>query len=50
VLVERSGHGTVVLNADGSFTYTPAPNFNGTTASPTRRTTGAADSNVATVT
>jgi VCBS repeat-containing protein len=30
VLVTPASHGTVVLNADGAFTYTPALNFNGT--------------------
>jgi VCBS repeat-containing protein len=29
-LVTEPGHGTVELNADGSFTYTPVPDFNGT--------------------
>jgi len=27
--VTQGGHGAVVLNGDGSVTYTPAPNFNG---------------------
>ena len=30
VLVTDAAHGTLVLTADGSFTYTPAANFNGT--------------------
>ena len=30
VLVEAPDHGTVSLNADGSFTYTPVANFNAT--------------------
>ena len=29
VLVTGPAHGTLALNADGSFTYTPAANFNG---------------------
>ncbi len=32
-------HGAVTLNANGSFTYTPAVNFNGTDSSPTERAT-----------
>ena len=30
ILVSGPAHGTLVLNADGSFTYTPDSNFNGT--------------------
>ena len=29
-VVTPPAHGTVVINADGGFTYTPKPNFNGT--------------------
>ena len=29
VLVTGPAHGTLILNAAGSFTYTPAANFNG---------------------
>ena len=39
VLVSDPAHGTLALNADGSFTYTPAADYNGATASPTRPTT-----------
>ncbi|MEZ5721105.1 MAG: Ig-like domain-containing protein [Paracoccaceae bacterium] len=28
-------HGVLVLNANGSFSYTPTANFNGTDSSPT---------------
>ena len=38
------------LNADGSFTYTPNANFNGTDSFTYTVTDGTADSNVATVT
>ena len=40
----------VTLNADGSFTYTPAANFNGTDSFTYTASDGTADSNVATVT
>jgi VCBS repeat-containing protein len=30
VLTAPPSHGTLVLNADGSFVYTPAKNFTGT--------------------
>ena len=42
-------HGTVSLNADGSFTYTPAANYNGPDSFTYHATDGAADSNIATV-
>ena len=50
VLVSGPAHGTLTLNADGSFTYTPAANFNGTDSFTYKANDGAADSNVATVT
>ncbi len=43
-------NGTLTLNADGSFSYTPTPNFNGTDSFTYRAGDGAANSNVATVT
>src|SRR5207249_4100672 len=41
---------TLTLNADGSFTYTPAANFNGTDSFTYKANDGAADSVTATVT
>ena len=43
-------NGTVTLAADGSFTYTPAANFNGTDSFTYTASDGTAVSNVATVT
>ena len=40
----------MTLNADGSFTYTPNANFNGTDSFTYKANDGTADSNVATVT
>ena len=45
-----AAQGTVVLNGDGSFTFTPATNFNGAATFTYRATDGALSSNVATVT
>ena len=50
VVVTADGHGTLTLNANGSFTYTPDANFNGTDSFTYKANDGAADSNVATVT
>src|SRR6185436_12866659 len=50
VLVSDVSHGTLTLNADGSFTYTPDLNFNGVDSFTYRANDGTADSNVATVT
>lgn len=51
VLVTGPGNGTLSLNANGSFTYTPGANFNGTDTFTYRvRDAGGLDSNVATVT
>src|SRR5206468_4196104 len=50
ILVSGPAHGTLTLNADGSFAYTPAPNFNGVDSFSYRANDGSLNSNVATVT
>jgi VCBS repeat-containing protein len=50
VLVSGTSHGTLTLNANGSFVYTPAANFNETDSFTYKANDGTADSNVATVT
>src|SRR5256712_648917 len=50
VLVAGPSHGTLALNANGSFSYTPAANFNGTDGFTYKANDGTADSNVATLT
>ena len=50
VLVTGPAHGTLVLNAEGSFAYNPAANFNGVDSFTYRASDGTASSNVATVT
>ena len=47
---DRAAQGTVTLNANGSFTFTPAPNFNGAATFTYKANDGQADSNVATAT
>jgi VCBS repeat-containing protein len=42
-------HGTVTVAADGTFTYTPAPNFNGSDSFTYKATDGTNQSGVATV-
>ena len=42
-------HGTLTLNANGSFTYTPAANYNGPDSFTYRANDGTANSNTATV-
>jgi len=49
VLVSDVSYGSLTLNADGSFTYTPAANFNGTDSFTYKANDGKADSNQATV-
>ena len=50
VLVSNVAHGTLTLNANGSFTYTPMPDYNGTDSFTYKANDGALDSNVVTVT
>jgi VCBS repeat-containing protein len=50
VVVNVPTNGELDLNADGSFTYTPNADFNGTDSFTYRASDGSADSNVATVT
>jgi VCBS repeat-containing protein len=50
ILDTGPSNGTVTLNADGSFTYTPAADFNATDSFTYHANDGALDSNVATVT
>jgi VCBS repeat-containing protein len=49
VKVSDPTHGTVTLNADGSFTYTPAPNYNGPDAFTYHASDGTLTSATATV-
>ena len=49
VLVSGPSSGTLTLNSNGSFTYTPAANFNGTVSFTYKANDGFADSNIATV-
>jgi VCBS repeat-containing protein len=50
ILVSNSSHGTVTLNSDGSFTYTPTAGYAGTDSFTYEANNGLASSNVATVT
>src|SRR5262249_55035119 len=49
ILVSSPSHGTLTLNASGSFTYTPAANYHGPDSFTYKANDGTADSNVATV-
>jgi VCBS repeat-containing protein len=49
-LVSGPSHGSLSFKGDGTFTYTPSANFNGTDSFTYRTNDGRADSNVATVT
>jgi len=48
-VVAQPAHGTVTVNANGGFTYTPALNYNGGDSFTYKANDGTADSNVATV-
>jgi VCBS repeat-containing protein len=50
VLGSGPSHGTLTLNANGSFTYTPAANYNGSDSFTYRASDGTLTSNLATVT
>ncbi len=50
ILVSGVSHGTLNLNGNGAFTYTPSANYNGSDAFTYRSTDGQATSGVATVT
>src|SRR5436190_14118478 len=50
ILVSGPANGTLGFNADGSVTYTPNANFNGSDSFTYKANDGTADSNVATVT
>ncbi|HOD51992.1 MAG TPA: tandem-95 repeat protein, partial [Candidatus Hydrogenedentes bacterium] len=50
VLVTGPGHGALTFNADGSFVYTPAANYNGADSFTYRANDGSLDSNEAAVT
>ena len=44
ILVDSPAHGTLSLNSDGSFTYTPALNYNGPDSFTYKANDGLADS------
>src|SRR5207245_2116792 len=50
ILVSGPTHGTLTLNPNGSLTYTPAANYNGSDSFTYKANDGTADSNIATVT
>jgi VCBS repeat-containing protein len=50
VKINNPSHGTVTLNSNGSFTYTPNANYNGADSFTYRASDGQSNSNIATVT
>ena len=48
-LVSQPAHGSLTLNGDGSFSYTPAPDYNGTDSFTYRASDASLESDVATV-
>jgi len=50
VLVTNVSHGSLTLNTDGSFSYLPAANYNGSDSFTYKANDGTADSNIVTVT
>src|SRR5262249_22677152 len=49
IVVSGPAHGSLALNADGSFTYSPFADYNGTDSFTYKANDGQLDSNVATV-
>ncbi|MBI1375792.1 MAG: tandem-95 repeat protein, partial [Phycisphaera sp.] len=49
VLVDDVSHGSLTLNSDGTFTYTPTDNYNGSDSFTYKANDGADDSNTVTV-
>src|SRR5207247_1033932 len=49
VLVSQPTHGSLTLNGNGSFSYVPAANYNGTDSFTYKANDGQADSGIATV-
>jgi large repetitive protein len=49
IVVTGPAHGTLALNADGSFSYTPSADYNGVDSFAYKANDGLADSNAATV-
>src|SRR6185436_13008540 len=50
ILVTGPAQGTLTLNANGTFTYTPGANYNGSDSFTYRANDGTVNSNIATVT